>query len=295
MNPVRCLALILAVSCDALLKAQSPGEPQRPPTWTLASGTAFTLFPSGDVYPIYTADPHRPTNNITELVYTTVRIEESSDPRVGLAAGGQFGILRIDPGPTGGRIWQVSINAGLDALFDSQYKLDALGWDGQYGLVVTTTNRGSLAFKAAVLHTSSHLGDEYAARTGRLRLNYTREELALGVSWQFASRWRAYGETAVGYILRFEDQEPWRLQAGIEYESRPTLWGGRFAWYGATDWSAMQERGWRLDSALQGGIVTRANGRTYRLGVGWTDGRPPIGEFFQTSERWLTFGFWIDL
>jgi hypothetical protein len=247
------------------------------------------------VYAVYAADPHRPTNTISELVYTRVRIEETASPRVGLAGGGRFGVLRIDPAKPGGRSWQVSISAGLDAVFDSLHKLDAIGWDGNYGLTVTTATGGPLAFKVAVLHQSSHLGDEYAARTGRERLNYTREEVALGASWRFFGRWRAYGETGVAYIMRYEGQEPWRGQAGVEYESRPKLWGGRFAWYGATDFSSTQERSWRLDTALQGGIVTRSDGRTYRLGVGWTDGRPPLGEFFSKSEGWFTFGLWVDL
>ena len=290
-----CLFLMQVIACDTTAEAQSGNDPQRPLVWTRASGTTFALFPSGDVYAVYAADPHRPTNALTEMVYLRERIEDTRSPRVGLAAGGRFGVLRIDPGTAGGRSWQVSISAGLDVVFDSDHKLDAVGWDGNYGFLVTTAAGGPLSFKVAVLHQSSHLGDEYAERTGRTRINYSREELALGVSWRLTPRWRAYGEAAAGYRTRYEEQEPWRSQGGVEYESRPALWGGRFAWYMAADLSAMQERAWRLDTALQGGIVTRANGHTHRFGVGWTDGRPTIGEFFQQSEGWFTFGWWIDL
>ena len=217
--------------------AAQTADDQRPPTWTRPSGTTLTLFPSGHVYPVYTADPHRPTIGLTEMVYTDVRIEDTRSPRVGLSGGGRFGILRIDPAKPGGRSWQVTIAAGLDALFDSQNKLDAIGWEGDYGASVSTATGGPFAFKLAVQHVSTHLGDEYAERTGRARINYTREEVALGASWRFSPRWRAYGEAAVAYIRRNDDQEPWRFQTGIEYESRPTLWGGRFAWYGAGDFS----------------------------------------------------------
>ena len=288
------LLLILVLACETTAEAQA-GDQQRPLVWTRASGSTFTLFPSGDVYAVYAADPHRPTNALTEMVYTRGRIEDTRSPRVGLAAGGQFGILRFDPGAAGGRSWQVSISAGLDAVFDSYNKLDAVGWDGNYGLMVTTASGGPLSFKLAVLHQSSHIGDEYAARTGRTRLNYTREEVAVGASWRLTRGLRAYGEGAYGYKRRYEGQEPGRGQAGLEYESRPALWGRRFAWYGAADFSAMEERAWRLDTALQGGIVTRANGRTHRFGVGWTDGRPTLGEFFQQTEKWFTFGWWMDL
>jgi Protein of unknown function (DUF1207) len=293
---MRVAQCVLWVSVfHAIAEAQSVDNRQRPPTWTVGSGSTLTLFPSGDVYNVYIADPQRPTNAITELVYPHVDIEASSSPRSGLAAGGQFGILRIAPAGRKGRSWQVSISAGFDALFDAPNELDVIGWDGNYGLTVTTATEGRLALKAAVLHVSSHLGDEYQDRTGRTRINYTREELAVGSSWRLTRGWRAYGETGVAYKNRSELQEPWRLQGGIEHESQPTVWGSRFAWYAAADFSAMEERGWRLDTALQGGILTRTNGRTFRLGVGWTDGRPTIGEFFQESESWFTFGIYVDL
>jgi hypothetical protein len=253
------------------------------------------LFPSGDLYRVYIADPHRPTNAIIEMIYQDSTIASASSPRVGLAAGGRFGILRIAPAAGSARSWQVSLIGGLDAFFDSQRRLDAVGWDGNYGITVTTSTPGRLALKVAVLHVSSHLGDEYQNRTGRTRSNYSREEFALGASWRITDRWRAYGELGVAHKSRSEPQEPWRAQAGVELESRPVLWGGQFAWYAAADFSPMQERAWRVDTAFQGGILTRANGRTYRLGAGWTDGRPTVAEFFQETERWFSLAFYIDL
>ena len=295
MRLARCVLLLLTVICATPAGAQTGDDQPRPPTWTHSSGTMFRLFPSGDVYAVYVADAHRTTNSIALHVLPRVRIEETDNPRTALSAGGRFGVLRIDSGKPGGRAWQVSIDAGLDVVFDAQHKQDAIGWDGNYGLTVTTASGSPLSFKVALLHQSSHIGDEYAMRAGRTRLNYTREEVALGVSWRLARRWRAYGETGVAYITRYEEQDPWRAQGGLEYESRPVVSAGRFAWYGAADFSGWQERGWRLDTAIRGGIVTRSEGRTYRLGIGWTDGRPPLGEFFQTSEGWFTFGLWIDL
>lgn len=271
------------------------GEPQppKPPTWTFGSGQKLTLFPDGDPYAVYLADPHRPTNAILANFITDVGIGATRSPRFGLGAGGRFGMLRIDPPNPDGRSWQLSIDAGLDALFDSQNKQDVVGWDGNYGLTVTTAARG-LAFKVGLLHVSGHMGDEYAERTGQQRINYTREELALGVSRRFARRWRAYGELGGAYVQRYEGQEPWRVQGGAEYEATRTVWGGRFAWYGAADLSMMEERGWRLDKALQGGLVTRSDGRTVRLGLQLHDGRPTVAEFFKVSEISLTLGFWID-
>ena len=195
--------LIQAIGFSTTAGAQPQEDQQRPPAWTHSSGTTFRLFPAGDVYAVYVADPRRPTNAIIELFYARVRIEDTSTPRTGLSAGGRFGVLRIDSGKPGGRSWQVSIEAGLDAVFDSQNKLDAIGWDGNYGLTVTTASAHPLALKFAVLHQSSHLGDEYVIRTGRMRLNYTREEVALGATWRLARGWHAYGETGAAYIMRY--------------------------------------------------------------------------------------------
>ena len=76
-------------------------EPRRGPTWTHASGRTLKLFPGGDVFPIYVADPHRPTNTIL-VDFTRVDIEDTKSPRFRLSAGGRFGVLKIDP-PIPGR------------------------------------------------------------------------------------------------------------------------------------------------------------------------------------------------
>lgn len=63
----------------------------------------------------------------------------------------------------------------------------------------------------------------------------------------------------------------------------------------AADFSLFEERDWRLDTSLQGGLVTRSNGRTYRLYSQWYDGRPTLGQFTAYSEAALSLGFKVDL
>ena len=53
-------------------------------------------------------------------------------------------------------------------------------------------------------------------RTGRERVNYTREELSVGAAWRWYPRWRAYGETGVAYYRGDAALEPWRMQSGVE-------------------------------------------------------------------------------
>ena len=129
---------------------------------------------------------------------------------------------------------------------------------------------------------------------GQQRHNYTREEVAVGFSARMGRRWRTYGETGVAYLERYEEQEPWRVQGGIECESSRSLWGDRFSWFWASDLSSMQERDWRLDTSLQAGIATRSEGRTYRLGIQVHDGRPTVSDFFQFTETSVTLGIWVD-
>jgi hypothetical protein len=292
------LASILLCSSAALAQtaASEIGDDQKPTVWTPSSGRTMELFPPGDVYPVYVADPHRPTNLLSVHFYTTTRIPEASSPRTSLAGGGRFGVLKIASTSPTGRSWQVSLEGGFDAVFDSQNKNDGLGWDGNYGLVVTTSSGGSpLGVKFALLHCSAHLGDEYGDRTGNHRINYTREELAAGVSWRLRPSVRTYVEAAVAYTMRSENQEPWRAQAGLEYERRPTLLGGRMAWYAAADFSALQERGWRLDTSLEGGIVTRNGGRAYRVFLQWYDGRPTLAQFTTYPETSIALGLKVDL
>jgi len=147
----------------------------------------------------------------------------------------------------------------------------------------------------AIFHDSAHIGDEYADRTGRTRIDYTREEFAFGAAFRLARGLRAYAEGGYGYYLLTEEQKPWRAHGGVEYTARPSLIGDRFAWYAAVDFSGTEEREWRLDTSVQTGITTTAGGRRWRIGVQYNDGAPPMGEFFQDTEAWFTVGFWIDM
>jgi len=288
------LAVAAIIASTAPTSAQQ-AETQQEPVWVTSSGVSWTLFPSGDIYPVYVADPHRPTNIIAESFTLGGGIPDSRSPLTRLGAGGRFGMLRIGPAQAGGRSWQFSIEAGLDAIFDSHYKLDVAGWDGNYGLTVTTASDSPVGLKFALLHTSAHLGDEYQDRTGRVRINYTREEFCFGVRWRWSPRWHAYGETGVAFRTGDSMLEPWRVQGGMEYESRASLWGQRFARYVAADVLVMQERDWRMDVTVDLGIVTRGGGRASRVFFQWHDGRPTVNEFFRDSESSISLGLRIDL
>lgn len=294
--PIMAFTFAAIVAGASAALAQHTGvQPRQDPTWVLSSGASVTLFPSGDVYPVYVADPHRPTNVIAESAVSGENILDTDSPLTRLGAGGRFGVLRIGPARPEGRAWQVSIEAGFDALFDSQNRLDVVGWDGNYGLTVTTASSSRLALKFALLHVSAHVGDEYQARTGHDRINYTREELSAGVAWRWSPHWRVYGEAGAAYHRGHPALEPWRVQSGLEYESGLGPCGKRFACYAAADLSTMQERNWRVDVTVDVGILLQGLGRSSRIFLEFHNGRPTANEFFSDSVSSLSLGLKIDL
>jgi hypothetical protein len=282
-----------AAAPESAAAGRVAGQDEEGAGWTIGA-RRLDMLPSGELHAPYVADPHKPENAALAQHYTSSRIFDTSSERFALSAGGRFGLLRLEPGHPEGRAWQLSIDAGLDFQVDSQHKQDAIGWDGSYGLTLTTA-RGPWSFKAAHIHTSGHVGDEYAERTGRKRIDYTRADLGFAAARRIGRGARAYAEVGWAYHLLTEEQRPWRLQAGLEYESRRVLFGGRCAWYAAADLQWLEERDYRTDSALQVGLSTRAGGKRFRLGLAYDDGRALMTEFFQDTEAWFSLGIWIDL
>jgi hypothetical protein len=291
MHRFNYLSLVRKLAFLFLLFAAGPAYPSDE-----VDSEGVILFPHGDLYPHYAADPHRVGFGVQRLSFTNVQIPSSGDNRVAIRAGGRLGIVRIHPAGNEERGWQAGLEGGFNAQFDADHSLDNIGWDGRYGLVITTAQSRQWAFKFGLLHDSSHVGDDYLERTGRKRIGYTRHELAAGASWFPDKRLLMYGEAGWGYELsNTQLQEPGRIQFGLAYEPFPALEKDRMGWYGAADLSAMEERSWRVDRSLQTGVVARSDGRTWRFGIEWYRGRPPIGEFFQATEEYVSVGLWIDI
>lgn len=294
--------LVISLAAAAPIGAQTGNRTGESPA------ARHRWLPEGSVYSPSLASISRPGFGLTVLGVEENGIPEAGDLRFGLKLGGRFGLFRLAPRPgEAGRVWQLDLGAGFYGHFDIDNSLDNLGWDGLYGLVLSSApaDRKGPAFRAGVQHWSSHVGDEYAERTGRRRIGYTREELMLGVSWpgQLRGRgWRTYVEGAYGYTTRAEGpagqelQMPGRVQAGVEHEAPGSLGaGGRWGWYAAFDAGAYEERDWEPDLTLGTGLLIDAGDRRWRAGVLLYDGRTPIGEFFQADERYAVVGIWLDL
>ena len=275
------------------VKEESTGEI---PAIVLDSGHKLVIFPKGNIYPHYIADPHRVGFAFQRLQVMETSIAASGTSRYNLKAGGRFGLLKIQPYDRADSDWQLNVEAGFDAQFDTDRDYDSIGWDGNYGLLITRASNLGYFMKFGVLHLSSHVGDEYAERTGRKRLEYTRQELVVGLSLAIDKSWLIYSEGGLGYDLRNRDiQEAGRLQLGLQYEDAGSLWKGRMGWYSAVDISTMEELDWRIDTSVQLGLIFDLEDRTWRLGIEYYDGRPTIGEFFQYTESYISLALWLDV
>jgi hypothetical protein len=249
------------------------------------------------LYPVYLADPRRPTFAVTPIYTSDSDIEEAGDRRYGIRMGARIPFARY--GVEGRRVGSFQLDGEIGFLgeFDRDSSTDNIGWDGIYGLFLTWRATEDLAFLVGAKHDSSHIGDELIESTGRTRVDYTREELVAGLSYELSPLWRTYAEYGRAYDLRNDAiMERGRVQAGLEIVSRPTLFGGRFAPYGALDVTLYEENDWRRGLTLQSGVLRRTEARAvWRFGVELRDGRSAIGEFFQDDEESLAFGAWLDL
>ena len=253
-------------------------------------GSGRGIFPSGRDYPAYRADPRSPELALTVLHVERLGVPEAGSPRYGLKLGGRFGLLRWGGG--GEDAWQLDIEAGFLGQFDIDHSLDNLGWDGLYALLVSRGLGRGVVVQAGAKHVSSHLGDEYAERTGRRRIDATREELTAGIVGPVL-RWQAYAEA--GWDPEPEEsasQEAGRLQAGVQREWR--LEGRRLGWFGAANLEALEERDWEVDLSLQAGVVLPAGERRWRAGLQWYDGRVPLAELSAHDESYLVLGLWLE-
>ena len=172
--------------------------------------------------------------------------------------------------------------------FDENWDMD--GVDFRFGFPIAA-RAGPLAMKLHPWHMTSHLGDEFIERTGRERAVYARNEIALGISWDFDAETRAYVEA--GYALsRGDVNEPLRFMAGVEAVGRHLGpdWPETFA---ALNLTSFEEQDWGVQFNLEAGFWLRPekSPRGVRFSVGYSRGPSVLTQFFDQNEEYWTFGF----
>ncbi len=260
------------------------------PTYPVTAGTRLQTFPGSSFYPRYLADPRQPMMKGLLLHVLKSETPAQSSMLMEFTMGGRAKLLRWHPAHDPELGAQLSIHSAFLGRFDPHNHYDAIGWDGYFGAMLAVRPVHGLGLKLAHQHDSAHVADEYIQRTGRRRITYTRDELALGVMYDALAPLRAYVEA--GYALHLgtaDGLRRWRTQAGLELD-----WG---LLYAAADACFWQEQRWRPTFTAQFGVKSQqaATGRRYGIALQFENGRSILGEFFRDQNRTVGSGFWFDL
>lgn len=260
-----------------------------------ADKTVLWVGPPTDFYPRYIADPRRAQTALVLMEFHDREIADTTRSRSSIRFGGRVPFVRFHPAGNPDLGWQVDMEAGFFGQFSLLYGMDNYGWDGVYGLLVSYKPKSSLVYRFGILHDSAHLGDEYVEKTGRERINYSREEIVAGLSWTPDRQWRFYGEVTRDYETKGVARDE-RLQIGAEYLGPNKLWHGRVTWYSAADINFFAERDWAPATTFQLGwmMPTGQGASRYRLALEVYSGRSLMGEFSFQDESYLGLGIYYD-
>lgn len=260
-----------------------PAYPASSNVWT------HQLLPDGLIYRSYLAGPRE-----SRFQLNTFEEVSSSQTLWDVTLGGRRGLWRYgtdDPlRPEG---WQLDIEGAAIIRLNLDESRDVDASDFRFG-VPLTYGWGRWQYKTGYYHLSSHLGDEFIARTpGAERINYVRDAIIFGVSFNPSPEWRLYGEMAYAFFTS-GGAEPWEFQFGVEYaQPGPTgRWGTPFL---ATNGHLREEIDFGGDYTLQLGWLWRGEtGNTFRTGFQFLTGKSNIYQFFDESEEQYGWAIWYD-
>jgi hypothetical protein len=282
-----CGALALSTTAAADSGLDEPPTAGDAPHWV--------FFPDDAIYPQYIADPLRPQSSVILAGFPSSEIPDSGNLRFLLRLGGRYSIARRHPAGRPDRGFQIDFEGGFFSQFDMDSSLDNIGWDGLFGLRFSYKGDGPWAFSLGSRHDSGHVGDEYAEKTGRQRIDYTREEILVGATWAPNELWRAYMEAGWAYHVP-DSEEPYRVQVGVEHISREGLFRADFPWYAALDTTLYKEDDLRVRASAQIGLIfpTDRGTNRYRAALELVSGRSVLGEFSAYDESSIGLGWYFD-
>lgn len=290
-SPYRLLTGILLLQNSLICMAAQPDEAASP-----ATASSLYLAPTEHIYSPYLADQRRVTFGLQILSIADSDIPDTGQARFALRMGGRLELFHWDTGSDPDEALQANLEVGFRGHFDIDNSQDNIGWDGNYGLLFSYRSSEALAWRFGLYHTSSHVGDEYAERTGRKRISYTREEFLTGLQFNFTPNWQSYLEAGYGYHQAKKPlQERYRVQTGLQYQQASFSNYERPGWYAGLDLSAYEERDWSINKALQVGFAFSAAPHIWRLALDYYDGQAVIGEFFQHQERYVGLSLYLDV
>lgn len=217
----------------------------------------------------------------------------NNESTIETAIGGQFGIYRLAPID---RIHEGIQIDGMAAVFTRFNERRLLVTSDFRAGVPLTYAKGPWQAKIAYEHTSTHLGDEFIAVSGRAQVPHVRDEIVLGLARRFFDQLRVYGEVGLSFITSdIVGDNIDRYDWGIEWSRQcTTSWKGRP--FAAFDMDVRSDQDYTPNVTVQLGWQWKemAHRRSGRIALELYDGKSPYGQFFLDDEDWLGVGFYFD-
>jgi hypothetical protein len=262
---------------------RGPGE-VGPPSGPLPVG----WLPEGHLFRPLLADPRWPHFSASYQYYPNDKNVRS----VGAVSFGETIPLYRTAAPMMGQV-ELGLQAGVFAIFDLEAKSKDLVNADYFVAALAAYRTGNVSALARLFHQSSHLGDEFLLRTRVERVNLSYEGVDLKVSYDFPLGFRLYGGGRVLIDKDPSDLKSWATQAGVEFRSPLTFWGGRIRPVAALDVQNHQENAWRTDVSARAGIQfesLRVLGRNLQLLVQYFNGYSPNGQFYKQKIEYVGLG-----
>ncbi|WP_419193614.1 DUF1207 domain-containing protein [Kolteria novifilia] len=209
------------------------------------------------------------------------------------AIGGEFGLIRFAPEGTVFEGIQLDGFAAVFTRFNEQRLLKTS--DFRAGIPLTYA-KGNWQAKISYEHTSTHMGDEYYEKTGRLQVPHVRDEIVFGLSYRFWNQLRLYGQAGFSFITSDEiegkiDRYDW----GLEWaKQRSTgLKGQPFA---AFDMDVRSDQEYTANLTFQIGWMwmKMRNRHAARIALEVYSGKSPYGQFYQDNDDYIGAAFMYD-
>jgi hypothetical protein len=296
------LATVLFALLGAVSLAQSPypsAVPVEPHTgggqWANGAGEApndpdewqWQLLPDSLIYSSYLA-------GVKEPRFASVWAHERDEGWIwDISLGGRVGIARYgtldDEMPDG---WQIDLEGAAFPRLDLEEQEDLIATDYRFGLPMSW-GLGAYRSKFGFYHISAHIGDEYLENNpGFTRLNYSRNSLVWGHSIYCTPDTRVYAEVA--WSFETDVAEPWEYQFGVDFS--PVCCDCISSPFAAINTHLREEVGFGGNLVVQAGWQWRrgGQGRLFRAGIEYYDGKSEQFEFFDQYEQKIGLGLWYD-
>lgn len=235
------------------------------------------LFPARELLPELLAAPRAPVNKGASLLVPDDPSRYSSDFSADVAIGRRLALVRITD-RSGRDTLVIGAQGAAFARFTPQITvLELVNTDWEFAVPIIW-RRGGGWLRLRYLHTSSHLGDEYASRFDLSGVNFARDGIEVMGYARPARVLGVYAGTRYDVNVHPEAAKRWVLRAGAELQKPGS---GIWQPYLAADMQAEQDTSWRPTLDVQVGVwLPYIEGRrALRLALDVLTGPSPLGQF----------------